>query len=69
MRAPTEAYYREFPQTVEAAPAAAHPHFDTLAAAVGPAVAHSTHPLDRALARLNASFDHLAEVAGLKFAA
>jgi hypothetical protein len=32
-------------------------------------VAASAHPLDRALTRLNASFDHVAEVAGLKFAA
>jgi hypothetical protein len=34
-----------------------------------PAVAHSAHPVDRALTGLNDSFDHLAEVTGLKFAA
>jgi hypothetical protein len=45
------------------------PTLDSLEAAVRPAVAHSAHPVDRALARLNDSFDHLAEVTGLKFAA
>lgn len=45
------------------------PTLDSLEALERPAVAVSTHHLDRALTRLNASFDHLAEVAGLKFAA
>jgi hypothetical protein len=45
------------------------PVLDSLEAVARPAVAASAHPLDRALTRLNASFDQLAEVAGLKFAA
>jgi len=42
---------------------------DSLEAALRPVVAASAHPLDHALTRLNASFDDLAQLAGLKFAA
>jgi hypothetical protein len=45
------------------------PTLDGLETALRPTVAASAHPLDRALTQLNASFDDLAEVAGLKFAA
>jgi len=42
---------------------------DSLEAALRPVVAASAHPLDHALTRLNASFDDLAELTGLTFAA
>jgi len=45
------------------------PALDSLESAVRPLVAASSHRLDRALAQLNASFDELAAVAGLRFAA
>ena len=45
------------------------PTLDSLEAALRPAVAASAHPLDHALTRLDASFDDLAELTGLKFAA
>jgi hypothetical protein len=45
------------------------PILDSLEAAAWPAVARSAHPVDRALTGLNDSFDYLAEVSGLKFAA
>jgi hypothetical protein len=45
------------------------PTLDGLETALRPTVAASAHPLDRALTQLNASFDDLAEVAGMKFAA
>ena len=42
---------------------------DSLEAALRPVVTAAVHPLDHALTRLNASFDDLAELTGLKFAA
>jgi hypothetical protein len=45
------------------------PVLDSLDTAIGPAVAASAHPLDRALTGLNVSFDQLAAIAGLRFAA
>lgn len=45
------------------------PALNSLDAIVRPAVAASSHPLDRTPTRLNASFDQLAEAAGFKFAA
>ena len=45
------------------------PTLDSLEATLRPVVAASAHPLDHALTRLNASFDDLAQLAGLKFAA
>jgi len=45
------------------------PTLDSLEAALRPVVAFSAHPLDHTLTRLNASFDDLAELTDLKFAA
>lgn len=45
------------------------PALDSLDHAVRPALAASSHRLDRALVDLNAHFDHLAELSGLKAAA
>ena len=45
------------------------PTLDSLEATRRPVVAASAHPLDHAPTRLNASFDGLAELTGLKFAA
>ncbi len=45
------------------------PPLDSLDRSVRFAVAASSHRVDRALANLNAHFDHLAEVCGLRFAA
>jgi hypothetical protein len=45
------------------------PALDSLDRAVHPALAASSHQLDRALVDLNTQFDHLAEVSGLKVAA
>jgi len=42
---------------------------DSLEAALRPVVAVSAHPLDHTPTRLNASFDDLAELTDLKFAA
>lgn len=45
------------------------PALDSLDRAVHPVLVASSHPLDRALADLNADFDHLAQLSGLRLAA
>ncbi len=45
------------------------PTLDSLDRAMRPALGASPHRLDRALVDLNANFDHLAELSGLRLAA